>query len=129
MEERFELKGTQVVLDRQTGLVWQKGASQERMVWKDGFAYIDTMNQHRFAGYDDWRYPSRDELCSLILPEEDRHSGLFVDSVFGKQRNCWTATPAGHHRAVYVDFYYGDAYIIEENYANHFVRAVRAGQV
>jgi hypothetical protein len=31
-----------------------------------------------------------------------------------------------HHRACYADFYYGDVYIVEENYANHFVRAVRS---
>lgn len=128
MDERFELRGNQVVFDRQTGLSWQRDASQDRMVWKDGFAYIDGLNQSRFAGYDDWRYPSKDELASLILSEEDRHSGLYVGSLFGKQRNCWTSTSTGHHRAAYVDFYYGDAYIIEENYANHFVRAVRAEQ-
>ncbi|NLI81662.1 MAG: DUF1566 domain-containing protein [Deltaproteobacteria bacterium] len=126
MEERFELKGTQVVLDRQTGLVWQRGASRDRMVWKDGFAYVDEMNRIRYGGYNDWRYPSKDELCSLIQSEEDRTTGLFIDSLFERQRNCWTSSPAGHHRAVYVDFYYGDAYIIEENYANHFVRAVRS---
>jgi serine/threonine-protein kinase len=128
MDERYELKGNQVVFDRQTGLVWHRDASGDRMVWKDGFAYIEGLNQSRFGGHDDWRYPSKDELVSLILPEEDRLSGLFVDPVFGKQRNCWTSTSAGHHRAIYVDFYYGDAYIIEENYANHFVRAVRAQQ-
>lgn len=124
-EERFELKGSQVVLDRETGLIWQRGASAHRMVWGDGFRYLEDLNQAGFAGYGDWRYPSKDELASLILTEEDRHSGLFLSCHFEKQRNCWTSTSAGHHRAVYVDFYYGDAYVIEENYANHFVRAVR----
>ena len=126
MEERFVLKGNQVVLDQETGLAWQRGGSQEPMVWGGGFNYIDSINQNKFAGFDDWRFPTKEELATLLVPEEDRNSGLYVDPAFGKQRNCWTASEAGHHRACYVDFYYGDVYIIEENYANHYIRAVRS---
>lgn len=125
MSERFVLQGNLTVLDGETGLMWQRASSEDRMVWKDGLAYVDKLNESEFAGYSDWRYPSKDELQTLILSEEDRRSGLYVDSLFGNQRNCWTATSAEHHRACYVDFYYGDVYLIEENYANHFVRAVR----
>lgn len=126
MDDRFELNGDLVVKDSQTGLAWQRGASQDRMVWKDGFAYIEELNESRFAGFDDWRYPSREEMATLILKEEDRHSGLYIDSLFESQRNVWTSSEAEHHRACYVDFYYGDVYVIEENYANYFIRAVRA---
>jgi len=125
MSERFVLQGNLTVQDKETGLLWQRAASEDRMVWKDGFAYVDKLNERGFAEYSDWRYPSKDELETLILPEEDRRSGLYIDSLFGSQRNCWTATSAEHHRACYVDFYYGDVYVIEENYANYFVRAVR----
>ncbi len=125
MSERFVLQGNATVLDQETGLVWQRNASEDRMVWKDGFAYVDLLNNSEFAGYNDWRYPSREELETLIMPAEDRQTGLYINPVFGTQRNCWTSTAAGHHRACYADFYYGDIYLIEENYANHFVRAVR----
>jgi len=125
MNDRFVLKKDFVVLDRETDLMWQREASEDRMVWKDGFAYVERLNQDRFAGYDDWYYPSKDEMATLILPEEDRQTGLYISSLFGSQRNCWTSTEAEHHRACYVDFYYGDVYVIEENYANHFIRAAR----
>lgn len=125
MEDRFVLKGNVIVLDRETGLAWQRGASDDRMVWKDGHEYIRWLNEKKFAGFDDWRYPTKEELGSLILPKEDRSTGLFLSPLFGHQRNCWSSTEAGHHRACYADFYYGDLYLIEENYANHFVRAVR----
>lgn len=125
MNERFVLQGNLIVVDQETGLMWQRAASEDRMVWKDGFSYIDQLNESEYAGYGDWHYPSRDELQTLILPEEDRHSGLYIAPEFGNQRNCWTATSAEHHRACYADFYYGDMYLVEENYANHFVRAVR----
>ncbi len=41
MEERFILEKEKVILDRQTGLMWQRGASIDRIVWKDGFEYIE----------------------------------------------------------------------------------------
>jgi serine/threonine-protein kinase len=128
MEDRFVLKKEAVVLDRQNGLAWQRTTSEEPMVWKDGFGYIDRLNETKFAGFDDWRYPTSDELATLILQEEDRNSGLYVSPLFASRRNCWASTEASHHRACYVDFYYGDVYIIEGNYANHYIRAVRTLQ-
>ena len=128
MEGRFVLQGDSVVLDRQTSLAWQRGASADRMVWKGGFGFIDQLNAAKYAGFSDWRYPTKEELETLIVPEEDRNTGLYVAPLFGQQRNCWTSTEADHHRACYVDFYYGDVYLIEENYANHFIRAVRGQQ-
>lgn len=128
MNERFVIHGELAVVDDETQLMWQRLASADRMVWKDGFAYVEMVNSTHFGGYNDWRYPTKDELVTLILPEEDRRSGLFVHSLFGPQRCCWTSTEREHHRACYVDFYYGDAYVIEGNYANHFVRVVRTHQ-
>lgn len=127
MEQRFILENENLVVDNQTGLVWQRGASTARVVWKDGFTYIEKLNAESFAGFSDWRYPTEDELAGLILSEEDRMSGLYIDPIFENQRNCWSSSTRGGHRheACYADFYYGDMYLVEENYANLFVRAVR----
>lgn len=124
MEQRF-IESELVVLDKKTGLIWQREASSERMVWKHGFSYIEELNAQNFSGYADWRYPTREELATLILHEEDRKSGLFIDSAFGKQRHCWSSTRGENHQACYADFYYGDMYLVRENYADYFVRAVR----
>lgn len=128
MNDRFVIRGELAVVDQETRLMWQRAASTDRIVWKDGFAYVDLLNQTQYGGYSDWRYPTKDELATLISPEEDRSSGLFLHPLFENQRCCWTATERDHHRACYVDFYYGDIYVIEGNYANHFVRAVRTEQ-
>ena len=126
MSDRFIVQGEGTVADQQTGLMWQRGASADRMVWQEGFTYIGQLNQGLYGGYGDWRYPTKEELASLISPVEDRRRGLYLSPLFGNQRCCWTATEMDHHRACYVDFYYGDLYVIEGNYANHFVRAVRS---
>lgn len=126
MSERFVPQGELVVVDRETGLMWQRGVSSDRMVWHDGFAYIEKLNRENFAGYRDWRFPTKEEMASLLLPEEDRHTGTYTSPLFGSQRCFWTATQAGHHKACYVDFYYGGVYVFDENYANHFMRAVRS---
>lgn len=128
MNNRFAVRGELIVEDQETRLMWQRAASADRMVWKDGFVYVDRLNQNHYGGYDDWRYPTQDELATLISREEDRRSGLYLDPLFENQRCCWTSTERDHHRACYVDFYYGDLYVIEGNYANHFVRAVRIPQ-
>lgn len=124
-EDRFVQHGDLTVLDRKTGLMWQRGASADPMVWKDGLSYIDRLNEMEYGGFNDWRFPSKEELAGLIASEEDRRTGLFIHPLFGHQRNCWTSTTGEHHRVCYVDFYYGETYLIEGNYANHCVRAVR----
>ena len=125
MSARFVVEKNEVVLDQETGLMWQQSASTDRVVWKGGFSYIERLNTENFAGHNDWRYPTKEELATLILPEEDRHTGLYIDPIFEKQRNCWSSSEADSHQAAYADFYYGDMYLVEENYANHFIRAVR----
>jgi serine/threonine-protein kinase len=126
MSGQFVLHSDVAVLDRQSGLIWQRGGSEERMVWKEGFDYIEKLNRNCYGGYNDWRYPNQEELAVLIASEEYRKTGLFIHSLFGDQRCCWTCTEVDHHRACYVDFYYGDVYLVEKSYANHFVRAVRS---
>ncbi len=125
MSDRFVVEKEKVVCDRRTGLMWQREASERRVVWSEGFQYIESLNREKFAGYDDWRYPTKEELATLILPEENRLNGLFIDPAFANQRNCWASSRAGRHESCYADFYYGDLYLVEENYANYFVRAVR----
>ncbi len=129
MTARFTVLKDIIVVDRHTGLMWQKEASPDRLMWPEGFAYIDRLNAVAWAGYDDWRYPTQEELATLLIPEENQSTGLYIDPAFGSQRCVWSSTEAEHHRAVYADFYYGDLYVVEQKYANHFVRAVRGDRL
>lgn len=125
MGERFFVKKDLIVVDRETGLMWQREASTDPVVWKEGVTYIAEINASEFGGFSDWRYPTKDELTTIITQRENRETGLFIDSSFGKQRCCWTSTEGDQHQAVYADFYYGDLYLVQGNYANYYIRAVR----
>lgn len=59
-----------VWLDEETGLMWQVkiDASEEhgRLPWNDIFKYCDNKNRENFAGFNDWRIPTIDELKTLV---------------------------------------------------------------
>ncbi|GAK49434.1 GUN4-like family [Candidatus Moduliflexus flocculans] len=89
LQNDYEDRG-EVVLDRATGLLWQKSGSNDSLTYQDAEKYIDTLNKKRFAGYDDWRLPTIPELMSLLEPTE-KHGDLYIDPVFDKrQRWCWS---------------------------------------
>ena len=54
------------VTDKLTGLMWQKGSSDDDMSWKDALKYCQRLNNSAYAGYTDWRLPNKNELASLL---------------------------------------------------------------
>ncbi len=122
---RFITNGDEVT-DSVTGLIWQKSGSDNNMTHYKTQAYIDDINCRKFAGYDDWRLPTLEELASLL--ENKKVDGLFTDPLFDrKQRWCWSADKrASRGRGVWhVCFYFGSVnWSSLKNY--HYVRAVRS---
>ena len=62
----FEDLGNGVVIDRITGLMWEKGGSSIPLSYADAEAYVGQLNEKGFAGYRNWRIPTLEELCSLL---------------------------------------------------------------
>ena len=124
MGTRFIDNGDGTVTDVETNLVWQKDSAPERITWSEAQEYIQDLNEANFAGHNDWRLPTSDELLTLMLTDQSTKR-LHLDPIFGSQRCFWSATIRDHHVACYVDFYYGGVYRFPENYVNHSVRAVR----
>ena len=56
--------------------------------------HIRRLNEQKFAGYNNWRLPTLEEVMSLMKPAK-RKGGLYayhIDPVFDqKQRDVWTA--------------------------------------
>jgi len=90
IQNDYEDQG-EVVLDRATGLMWQKSGSPVPMSYTETKKYLKELNQKKFAGYDDWRLPTIPELLSLLEPEK-QSNGLYINSMFDKKQWwCWSA--------------------------------------
>ena len=58
-----------------TGLLWQRGGSEWGLTLAEAREHVADLNAARFAGFDDWRLPTVDEVCTLLAPppEGDGH--------------------------------------------------------
>lgn len=61
----------QTVLDQGTGIVWTKNANLpgKQLLWKSDdnvYAFIQKLNSENYAGYADWRVPTKSEMADLI---------------------------------------------------------------
>jgi len=112
------------IADRATGLIWQQSGSKEELVYKDARIYVNRLNSEKFAGYNNWRLPTIDELVSL-LDSDTGESGLNVNSLFDiRQRYCWSSDRCSSDSMWNVHFGGGGVYWDGlESY--HCVRAVR----
>jgi len=87
-DNRFELQHDgQVVVDHATGLMWQQSGSPTELTYDDAQTYIRKLNDQKFAGYDDWRLPTVEELLSLVEKERNAN-GLYIDPIFN-QAQTW----------------------------------------
>ena len=53
------------VKDKRTGLVWTRDANLGRWDWNGAFELVKELNRKKYAGFKDWRLPSKEELETL----------------------------------------------------------------
>ncbi len=129
-QKRFEVQGD-VVVEKATGLMWQKSGSSKKMAHEDALKYIEQLNQERFAGFDDWRLPTVPELLSLEEPGEQSND-LYLDPIFdSKQEVCWSAdtlpSKEGSRGAAWVVSFNTGSVLNRYLGSPYYVRAVRSG--
>ena len=79
-----------VVVDRATGLMWQKGQSDDAMGLQDADAYIAALNAQKYGGFTDWRLPTLEEAMSLVEPKVTGE--LHISSLFKPEAiRIWTS--------------------------------------
>jgi uncharacterized caspase-like protein len=70
------LHGGLVVLDRATGLMWQRDGSGKPVQggWQGAEQYVRDLNAKGFGGFADWRVPTLEEAMSLMTTPEEGQS-------------------------------------------------------
>ncbi len=117
--------GDYTVTDEVTGLMWQKSGSDNRMTYDKAPAFIDGLNGRKFAGYNDWRLPTLEELASLL--EDKKVNGFYINPVFecGEYGWYWTVDKRASGGAWLVGFSVG--YVLWLNLDKYVcVRGVRS---
>jgi hypothetical protein len=97
----------QTVTDTRTNLMWIRNAnlSKKPIAYTDSKKYIEQLNRERFAGYNDWRIPSKEDLEGLIFFGKqagwgDRLAHFIADYLMTcgftnvQPGNYWTSTSA-----------------------------------
>ncbi len=85
-----------VVLDRVTGLMWQRGGSPDVYSFREVGQYVRRTNRggilglRKLGGYDDWRLPTLEEAMSLMQPEKTV-SGFLAPFFDAHPPNIFTA--------------------------------------
>ena len=79
-----------VVEDKATGLMWQRGGSEHMLNFAKTTDYLKELNQKKFAGFSDWRLPTLNEAMTLMEPQRNK-AGLYIDLIFDQKPFCiWT---------------------------------------
>lgn len=130
VEERFVDLASfnyEAVLDRNTGLVWDKVPRGTPRTWND--ALLECLNEP-IGGVKGWRLPSITELMSLVDPAYENPAlpggGSPFNNVIWLRNEYWSATPivGDPTRAFTVHFSTGNAYTDTRNFT-HMVWCVR----
>ncbi len=99
-DSRFKDNEDGTITDNKWNVMWKKQDSfQENKKWINWLKcqdYLEISNLTRFAGYDNWRYPTQEEAWSLFdleFKNTDKYGDeIYLPSIFepGSAGTCWT---------------------------------------
>lgn len=89
-KEPLKDNGDGTITDPNSGLMWKKDDSwldtNKFYTWAEHKPYVDKINKEKFAGYDDWRVPSKAEALTLLDKSKvclDKNGiGFALDPIF-----------------------------------------------
>lgn len=111
------------VTDRATGLLWQTAGSDYPVIWQQAQAYIERLHRERFAGRDNWRLPTVNELLSLVR-SVGLDENICIDEVFDRSRRWfWSCDRRSAAASWYVNVDMGFV-AWQDHSCSYFVRAV-----
>jgi len=112
-----------IVLQNKFGLMWHQSGSGYPMNFKEAKVWVNNLNNKEYAGYKDWRLPTREEASSLV--EDEKVNNRYINPVFqGKQTRIWTCEEGGNQETTWhVDFSIKRVHLID---SGCYVRPVRS---
>ena len=98
--ERFKNVKDGTVLDSQEGKIWILKDSYQELKkwinWNEAQEYIGDLNRNKFAGSDQWRLPTKEELASLYDKTKTvewnyywTRNKVHIDPIFGRSSCCY----------------------------------------
>jgi len=127
---QFEvLEGGCVILDSTSELFWQQsGSRDDYMKYDSAAAYVEQLNEEKFAGFSDWRLPTLEEAMSLMEPK--KINGLHIHPLFNHlQLRIWTADSDRYSKLNDWIVYFDDGSCGDYGFGPLYVRAVRSGHL
>ena len=124
IDRNFTVQKDSILIDSTTGLMWQRGGSQNKLFYNDISTYITNNNLATYGGFSDWRLPTLEEVCSILRPRQTH--GLYIAKVFGKlQQVVWTSDRDLSNKPWIVMFDTGSCTNDVDSHS-HYVRMVRS---
>ncbi len=110
-----------IVKDTKTHLMWKQKPEVGKYKWDAAMKKFGS--NVSFAGYNDWRMPTIDELKTLLSEKDSKELKVF----FGWSETFWSSSSYDNYYAWNVDFGGGYDNRSNKDYA-YQVRLVRSGQ-
>lgn len=124
------ISSQQVVVDNNTGLVWQQTIKDVTYAQSAAESYCNNLT---YAGYSDWRLPTPQELLTIV--DNSKHHPAINTTYFPDttiydpdiRRYFWSSSTYVNYtsNAWRVNFYYGDVDSNDKTNGRHYVRCVR----
>ena len=92
------ISNKKVVLDNNTGLIWQQTIPTDKYKWDNAVSYCNGLS---YAGYNDWRLPTPQEFLTIVDNSRDNPA---IDTTY------FPNTPSGY-------FWSSSTYVSDTNYA------------
>lgn len=133
----FVDNGDGTVSDTRNSLMWKKADSYAEfgygITWYEAHDYCESVNEKKFAGYDDWRLASYEDAKSLFSFSKTNHdkagAEIHIDPAFesGQGHNTWTFEEKPDYQQYAMKFSYITGNEIWEHKDNEYshVRLVR----